>query len=67
MHIKARGRKEGKNKVVDISSIPSVFDKYSILEQTVWPSNHTSHTSVYFNELVANVFLDDMGMIIFDL
>ena len=28
------------------------------LEQTIWLWNHTSHTKVYFNEFVANVFRD---------
>jgi hypothetical protein len=44
-----------------------IFDKCSILEQTIWPSNQTSHTKVYFNEFVANVLRDNMGMVIFDL
>ena len=38
-----------------------------MLEQMIWPSNHTFHTKVYFNEFVANALLDNMGMIIFDL
>ena len=38
----------------------------STLEQTIWLSNHASHTKVYFNEFVANALRDDMGMIIFD-
>ena len=38
-----------------------------MLEQTIWPSNHTFHTKVYFNEFVVNALHDNMGMIIFDL
>ena len=33
----------------------------------IWLWNHTSHTKVYFYEIVANVLRDNMGMIIFDL
>ena len=32
-----------------------------MVQQTIWPRNHTSHTKVYFNEFVANVLRDDMG------
>ena len=49
------------------NSISSIFDKCSILEQTIWLSNHTSHTEVYFNDFFANALCDNMGMIIFDL
>ena len=38
-----------------------------MLKQTIWPSNHTSYTEVYFNEFVANVLRDDIGIVIFDL
>ena len=39
-----------------------------MLEQTIWPRNHTSHTKFYFNEFVANVLRDDIGGIVtFDL
>ena len=38
-----------------------------MLEQTIWLSNHTSHTKVYFNEFVANVLRDDIGIVVFDL
>ena len=27
----------------------------------IWPSNHTSHTKVYFNEFVANSLRDNVG------
>ena len=33
----------------------------------IWPRNHTSHTKVYFNEFVANVLRDDIGIVVFDL
>ena len=42
-------------------SISSIFDKCSILLQTIWPSNHLSHTKVYFNEFVANALRDNIG------
>ena len=38
---------------------------WTLLEQTIWLWNHTSYTKVYFNEFVANVLCDNMGMIIF--
>ena len=38
-----------------------------MLLKTIWLWNHTSDTKVYFNEFVANVLRDNMGMIIFDL
>jgi hypothetical protein len=41
-----------------VRSISSIFDKCSILLYTIWPSNHTSHTKVYFNEFVANALQD---------
>ena len=34
--------------------ISSIFDKCSMLLETIWPSIHTSHTKVYFNEFLAN-------------
>ena len=37
------------------------------LEQTIWLWNHTSHPKVYFNEFVANVLRDNIGIVIFDL
>ena len=35
-----------------------------MVKQTIWPSNHTSHTKVYFNEFVANVLHDNIGIVI---
>ena len=43
------------------NSILSIFDKCSILLLTIWPSNHTSHTKVYFNEFVANALHGNIG------
>ena len=48
-------------------AISSIFDKCSILEQTIWPSNHTSHTKVYFNEFVSNALHENIGIVNFDL
>ena len=33
----------------------------------IWPRNHTSHKKFYFNEFVANVLRDVIGIFIFDL
>ena len=38
-----------------------------MVQQTIWPRNHTSHTKVYFNEFVANVLRDDIGIVMYDL
>ena len=35
-----------------------------MLIKKIWLLNHTSHTKVYFNEFVANILHDNMGMII---
>ena len=35
-----------------------------MLISTIWQRNHTSHTKVYFNEFVANVLRDDIGIVI---
>ena len=48
-------------------AISLIFDKCSILKQTIWPWNHTSHTKVYFNEFVANVLRGNIGIVNFDL
>ena len=39
----------------------------SILKQTIWPRNHTSHRKIYFYEFVANVLCDDIGILIFEI
>ena len=45
-------------------NISSVFDKFSMLLQTIWLWNHTSHTKVNF---VANTLCDNIGIVNFDL
>ena len=30
-----------------------------MVQQMIWPRNHTSHTKVYLNEFVANVLRDN--------
>ena len=44
-----------------------IIEGCSMVKQTIWPSNHTSHTKLYFNEFVANVLRDNIGIVIFDL
>ena len=44
----------------DLYLISLIFDKCSILKQTIWPWNHTFHTKVYFNEFFANVLRDTL-------
>ena len=34
---------------------------------SIWPRNHTSNKNFYFNEFVANVLRDVIGIFIFDL
>ena len=34
-----------------------------MLEQTIWQSNHASQTKLYFNEFVANVLRDNIGIV----
>ena len=39
-----------------------------MLKQTIWPSNHKCiQHKTYFNEFVANVLRDNIGIVIFDL
>ena len=44
-----------------------IIKECSMLEQTIWPSNHTSNTKVYINEFVANVLHGNIGIVNFDL
>ena len=44
-----------------------IIEGCSILKQTIWPRNHTSHKKNYFYEFVANVLRDNIGILIFDL
>ena len=60
-----RGQKGQHPPLNILGVISSIFDKCSILKHQIWPSNHTSHTKVYFNDFVLNVLCDNMGMIIF--
>ena len=38
-----------------------------MVQQLIWPKNHTSNKKIYFNEFVANVLRDVIGIVIFDL
>ena len=38
-----------------------------MVKQTIWQSNRASHTKLYFNEFVANVLRDNIGIVVFDL
>ena len=53
--------------IKNIVHILLIIQRSSMLEQTIWGLNHASHTKVYFNEFVANVLRDDIGIVIFDL
>jgi hypothetical protein len=55
------------NSRVQLNSILLIIQGCSMVQQTIWPGNHTSHIKAYFNEFVANVLRDDMGIVIFDL
>ena len=48
----------------DISLIIQVCSK---VLYSIWPRNHTSHNFFYFNEFVANVLRDVIGIFVFDL
>ena len=37
-----------------------IIEGCSMVQQTIWPRNHTSHTKVYFNEFVANALRDNI-------
>ena len=39
----------------------------SMVQQSIWPRNYTSNKKFYFNEFVANVLQDVIGIVIFDL
>ena len=49
------------------TAILLIIQRCSMVKQMIWQSNHASHTKVYFNEFVANVMRDDIGIVIFDL
>ena len=47
-----------------------LFESLGVLWVLSYPASHPNHTSdrkFYFNEFVANVLRDNMGIIIFDL
>ena len=48
-------------------SILLIIQRCSMLKQTIWHSNHTSHKKKWFYEFVANVLRDNIGILIFDL
>ena len=50
-----------------LSIINKIIEGCSMLNQTIWPSNHTSHTKLYLNQFVASVLRDNIGIVIFDL
>ena len=52
---------------ISLSSILLIIEGCSMVKQTIWPSNRTFHTKVYFNEVVANVLRDNIGIVNFDL
>ena len=52
---------------IPMVSILLIIEGCSMVKQTIWPSNHKSHTKVYFNEFVANVLRDNIGIVNFDL
>ena len=48
-------------------SISLIIHGCSTVYYLIWPKNHTSHKKFYFNEFVANVMPDVIGIVIFDL
>ena len=38
-----------------------------MVQHSIWPRNHASNKKFYFNEFVANVMRDVIGIVIFDL
>ena len=44
-----------------------LIQECSTVLYSIWPRNHTSHKKFYFNEFVANVLRDVIGIYIFDL
>jgi hypothetical protein len=48
-------------------SISLIIQGCSMVLYSIWPRNHTSHKKFYFNEFVANVLRDVIGIVIFDL
>ena len=48
-------------------SISLIIQGCSMVLYSIWPRNHTAHKKFYFNEFVANVLRDVIGIVIFDL
>ena len=44
-----------------------IIQRCSMVKQTIWPPNHTSHTKKYINEIVANALRDNIGIVNFGL
>ena len=53
--------------VLASSSISLIIQGCSMVYYSIWPRNHTFHKKFYFNEFVANVLPDVIGIFIFDL
>jgi len=47
--------------------ISLIIQRCSTVYYSIWLRNHTSHKKFYFNEFVANVLPDVIGIVIFDL
>ena len=44
-----------------------IIQRCSMVKQTIWPPNHTSHKKNYFNESVANALRGNIGIVNFGL
>ena len=53
--------------IFSIKGISLIIQGCSMVYYSIWPRNHTSHKKFYFNEFVANVMRDVIGIVIFDL
>ena len=47
--------------------ISLIIQGCSMVRQSIWPRNHTSNKKFYFNEFVANVLRDVIGIVVFGL
>ena len=54
-------------RVIKLINISLIIQGCSTVYYSIWPRNHTSHKKFYFNEFVANVMRDVIGIVIFDL
>ena len=55
------------NAILEYIDISLIIQQCSTVLYLIWPRNHTSHKKIYFNEFVANVLPDVIGIFIFDL